>query len=118
MVYFQNRQKKWSKKDSNKNKIMAQIKVEDLINSAEIGKINNLIVAYEVCREIISKIENRLFIKLRKDDLKSNIKTRITDLSSATTLKISDLKNEGSKIEIESVEINDDLKLDKDWESL
>ncbi|MEK6819987.1 MAG: hypothetical protein AABY03_02220 [Nanoarchaeota archaeon] len=79
---------------------------EIMINTLERG------VVPEKSREAITKIENHLFVRLRKGDSKMEGRSHLTSLNSATSLRVSDLKD---MTKIESIKINDDLRFeDKD----
>ena len=64
----------------------------------------------EKSRELISKIETYLFIRLRKSSLQNE---KPKDFGSFSNLAVSDLKDIGSKAEIEHIELNEDLKFEE-----
>ncbi|MEK6842194.1 MAG: hypothetical protein AABX84_00100 [Nanoarchaeota archaeon] len=64
----------------------------------------------ERSRELISKIESYLFIRLRKDGIKDDKTKR--DLSSFSNLTVSDLKDINKGASLEHVELNEDLKFE------
>lgn len=69
-------------------------------------------VVPERSREIITKLENYLFVKLRKGNSQTDVKSHLSSLGAQSNLKVSDVKE---AMKIEAIEINDDLRFeDKD----
>ena len=79
---------------------------EIMINTLERGFVP------EKSREVITKLENYLFVRLRKGDSRNDAKSHIISLGGAANLRVADLKDE---MKMQAIEINDDLKFeDKD----